>query len=88
MRISPPRISIEITKEQELIYKRIPHGLRVWVFRKLLEDLGALMDKSPRAIQLYIAGAVSLEDFIGGSSGDKNKQVHRGKSGRNPDKTS
>lgn len=67
-RKSPPRLSVEITEEQEKkLRELIPHGLKKHIFQQIVDDLIVVLeDENP----YKIAGAIidkklRLEQFSG-----------------------
>lgn len=68
-RKSPPRLSIEITEEQEDKLKElIPYGLKKQIFQAMVDDLIVILEGED---PYKVAGAIinknlKLEDFAGG----------------------
>jgi hypothetical protein len=63
-----PRISVEITKEQNKGLSRLPHGVKTKVFRWFTDELNKLISEDTEKIATLIAaielGLLKLSDLI------------------------
>lgn len=58
------KLSVAISEEQHAVLEQFPHGLIAPVFRKLIEQIGEMLEVAgPYALVAILQGQVRIEDI-------------------------
>lgn len=67
LRLSPPRLNVDITGEQEQALRRLmPHGTKRIVFGLIIDDLISALEKDERVLGAFMAREIKTRDVVKG----------------------